>query len=81
MEGKLDKWQADKLTDAQIVLDIEREIAGGHVDPAWILEKGTKREHKALLKFGSENHANHHVIDHVQAAHPDDPTHGGAGLS
>ena len=81
MENEIAKWQADKLTDAQIILEIEKQISGGHVDPTWILEKGTKRERTALLKLGSENHANHHVLDHVQAVHPDDPTRGGAGLS
>jgi len=67
MQHDVALWKADKMTDAQVMLEIQRQIAGGQVDPQWVLDKETKRERTQMMKLGRDNHANHHVMDRVKA--------------
>jgi hypothetical protein len=67
MQHDVALWKADKMTDAQVMLEIQRQIAGGQVDPQWVLDKETKREKTQMMKLGRDNHANHHVMDRVKA--------------
>jgi len=59
VKEKLRKWEKDKISDAEMMVDIENDMKKGEVDPEWLEERQTKKEKSNMLKLGTEDHMEH----------------------
>lgn len=56
VEAELKDWEKDKKTDAEVLLDIEKEVEDGKVDPIMLHEGETAKEGAEMLEMGTEDH-------------------------
>ena len=74
VQGELTKWEDGKLSNAEMVAGIEKEVAKGQVDPTWLHDAAKEPENK-MLQMDQRDHELHEDAmipelgkDHTEAA-------------
>jgi len=67
MEKDLQKWKNEKISDSEMMLDIEKQVKDGEVNPEWLHRDESKSEEATMLNLGQEDHQLHEG-DSVPAA-------------
>ena len=67
MEKDLQDWKNEKISDSEMMLDIEKEVKDGEVNPEWLHRDESKSEEATMLNLGTEDHDLHNG-DNVPAA-------------
>jgi hypothetical protein len=57
LEKELKSWEKNKVSDVKQMLDIEKGIKEGEVDPEWLHDNESQREGQKMLEMGQEDHA------------------------
>ena len=58
VQAELTKWEDGKLSNAEMVADIEKEVAKGQVDPTWLHDAAKEPENK-MLRMDQRDHELH----------------------
>ena len=56
IKDQLNQWIEKKLSDAEMMLAIQKRVARGEVNPAWLLSGQTSQEAKGMLRTSQADH-------------------------
>jgi hypothetical protein len=56
LEGELKDWEKDKLSDNVMMLDIEKAVDKGEINPIMLHEGETSKEQAEMLEMGTTDH-------------------------
>jgi len=57
LQKELKDWEKNKVSDVKQMLDIEKGVKKGEVDPEWLHDNESQREGQKMLEMGQEDHA------------------------
>ena len=56
LEGELKDWEKDKVSDNVMMLEIEKAVEKGEVNPVMLHEGETSKEQAEMLEMGTKDH-------------------------
>ena len=56
LEGEFRQWEKGKLSDNEMMLDVEQEVSSGAVDPSMLHDGETQKENAGMLEMDSTTH-------------------------
>ena len=72
MDKWLQAWDEHKLSDTEMMLNIEEKVKAGKINPAWLHEGESRQVEDEMLTLGNEDHESHGLLDQVaEHEHPD----------